>query len=250
MPGALSFQQWIKPVSTMTRPKSICIVGKPKAGKTTLAASAYEIAGLRAAGKGVLILEAESGTASIASAYPNVDQVPIANHIAFEQVVNELLTVPHNYGVVIVDTYDKMQKNARDHMLAVGASNTQKAWGDVGDWTEKTAWKLHNAPFLVIFLIHETTEKNDRTAQWMTNFGLQGGSVKSLGQVFDIIGHLTVKTDPNTGQSVRTLQVGQQEGNVTGNRYESFLPSSIDNPTIPGIFELIEAGIPTTAQSN
>lgn len=240
IPSGLSFQSFITPVATSSRPKSMAFLGKFKSGKTTLAASAYEIPGLRAADKGVLILEAETGTASIAEQYPNVDQLPVPDSVSFDQAVAELLSVPHNYGVVVVDTFDKFQEMKVELALRLGASNTQQAWGEVKDWTIRTAWALHKAPFLTIFLFHETKEKNEQSAKWETSFAIQGGAKSKLGQVFDLIGHLTVRTDSN-GKSVRTLQVGPQEGNVTGSRYESALPSTIDNPSIPNLFEMIEA---------
>lgn len=240
IPQGLSFQEHIVPVSTASRPNSMAFLGKFKSGKTTLAASAYDIAGLRAAEKDVLILEAETGTASIAEMYPNVQQVSIPNINAFDSAVYELGAVPHNYGVVIVDTFDKFQEMKVEQALRLGAANTQAAWGDVKTWTIDTAWAMHKAPYLAIFLFHEVTEKNDQSAKWETSFAIQGGAKPKLGQVFDLIGHLTVRTDAN-GNSVRTLQVGPQTGNVTGSRYESALPSAIDNPTIPSIFDMIEA---------
>jgi len=236
----LSFAGHITKVSESSRPKSMAFLGKFKSGKTTLAASACRIPGLVAAGKDVLILEAETGTASIAEQYPEVDQLAVPSIQLFNKAVNELLTVPHNYGVVIVDTFDKFQEMEIDHALMIGAANTQAAWGDVKDWTIRTAWALHKAPFLVIFLFHETTDKDAQSAKWETGFAIQGGAKNKLGQVFDLIGHLTVRTDAN-GKAVRTLQVGPQTGNVTGSRYESSLPSAIDDPTIPAIFEMIES---------
>lgn len=248
VPIGLSFAGMIEEVGTFERPNSICILGKYKSGKSVLAASSYAIPGLRKAEKDVLIIEAERGTASIGEFYPKVKKVPLpaeqgswAMLAAFEQVKSELLTKPHNFGVVIIDTFDKIQEAKVDVALAANAGNTQAGWGEVKTWTNKTAWDFHYAPFLVIFLIHETENKDERSALWKTDFALAGGAKDKLGQVFDIIGHLTAKTDPASGKTVRVLQVGVKEGNVTGNRYESKLPPSIENPSLPAIFEMIEA---------
>jgi len=246
--SALSFEGMIEEVGSFERPNSICIIGKYKSGKSVLAASSYAIPGLRNANKDVLIIEAERGTASIGEFYPKVKKVPLpaengswAMLAAFEQVKHELLTKPHNFGVVIIDTFDKVQEAKVDVALAANAGNTQAGWGEVKTWTNKTAWDFHYAGFLVIFLIHETENKDDRSGVWKTDFALQGSAKDKLGQVFDIIGHLSAKTDPASGKTVRVLQVGVKEGNVTGNRYESKLPSSIENPNLPAIFEMIEA---------
>lgn len=250
MPAELSFglDSMIEEVGTFERPSTIAILGRYKSGKSVLAASAYEISGLRAAGKDVLFIEAEKGTSSIGEFYPKVkkfplpgQQGPFAMFQAFEYAMNELLTKPHNYGVVVIDTFDKVQEAAVEWFLAQNAGDTRSGYREVKTWTNKVAWNFHYARFLVIFLVHETDNKDERSGLWKNDFALAGSAKDTIGQVFDIIGQLTAKTDPATGKTIRTLQVGIKEGTVTGNRYESKLPSSIDNPTLPQIFEMLEA---------
>lgn len=239
----LAFQSIITSVSKAKRPNSIAILGKFKVGKTTLAASASRIPSLVAAEKQVLILEAERGTASIAEEYPEVDQAPITTFQGLNMAIEELCTKQHPYGVVVIDTFDKFQELAVDYHLAATPNDTRAAYGRVKVWTEAITWKLHNAPFLVIFLFHETDDKNEKTAVTTTTFSLVGSAKDKLGQVFDIISRLTVETDED-GNNVRMLQLSPATGMVTGSRYESKLPSVMPHPTIPKIFELIEA--PTT----
>lgn len=243
--GGLSFAAQIQKVAQTGRPQSMCFLGVPKVGKTTLAASAYDIPGLRQAGKGVLILAAEKGTTSIAKHYPDVDVVFIPNHVALLTVINELLTKPHNYGVIVVDTLDRLQEKAVEHMLAIGAANTQAAWGEVKKWTIGFVQALHESPMMGIFLVHTKEEKNDRTGVWKIDYALQGSAKEKIGQEFDLIGHLTIRTDTE-GNAVRTLQVGPTEGGITGSRWERELPATIDNPTMPMIFEYIEGKTTTT----
>lgn len=246
--GGLSFAGQIQKVAETGRPQSMCFLGVPKSGKTTLAASAYAIPGLRAAGKGVLILAGEKGTTSIAKHYPDVDVVFIPNHAALMMVVEELLTKPHNYGVLVIDTLDRLQENAVDHYLAIGAANTQAAWGDVKKWTIGFVKRIHESPMMGLFLVHTKEEKNDRTGIWKTDYALQGGARDKIGQEFDLIGHLTVRTDAE-GKPVRTLQVGPTEGGITGSRWENELPAALDNPTMPMIFEYIEGKTPATSDT-
>lgn len=243
----LAFQSIITPVSTARRPNSIAILGKFKVGKTTLAASACRIPSLVAAKKKVLILEAERGTASIAEQYPEVDQAPITTFLGLNMAVEELCTKQHDYGVVIIDTFDKFQELAADYHLAATPGDTRAAYGRVKQWTEAITWKLHNAGFMVIFLFHETDDKNEKTAVTTTTFSMIGGAKDKLGQVFDIIGRLTVETDDD-GKNVRMLQLSPATGMVTGSRYESKLPSVMDDPTIPKIMELIEGTTTTTTE--
>lgn len=247
--NGLSFKSQIQKVSQTGRPNSMAILGVPKVGKTTLAASAYDIAGLRAAGKEVLILAAEKGTTSIAKHYPNVDVVFVPHHRAMLQITAELLTKPHNYGVVILDTLDRLQENAVEHLLAVGAANTQAAWGDVRKWTIDIVKKFHESPMMAIFLVHTKEEKNERTGIWKTDYALQGSATQKIGQEFDLIGLMTIRTDTE-GNAVRTLQVGPTEGGITGSRWERELPPAIDNPTMPMIFDYIEGKTTTTEENN
>lgn len=248
VPG-LSFQSRVQKVADTGRPNSMCILGVPKVGKTTLAASAYDIPGLRAAGKGVLILAAEKGTTSIARHYPDVDVLFIPNHMAMLEVIAELLTKPHNYGVVIVDTLDRMQEKAVEHLLAVGAANTQAAWGEVKKWTIGLVTQLHESPMLGIFLVHTKEEKDARSGKWKTEYALQGSASEKIGQEFDLIGHLTIRTDGD-GKAVRSLQVGPTEGGITGSRWEKELPPAMDNPTMTMIFDYIEGKTPATTSTN
>lgn len=246
--SSLSFEDKIEDVGDTGKPNSMCILGVPKVGKTTLAASAYEIPGLRAAGKDVLIIAAEKGTTSIAKHYPHVKVVHVPHHLAFKQVLDELLTKPHNFGVIIIDTLDRLQEKAVEHLLAVGAANTQAAWGDVKAWTLETVTRIHESPMLGIFLVHTKEEKDARNGKWKTQYALQGSATEKIGQEFDLIGNLTIRTDAE-GRAVRTLQVGPTEGGITGSRWENELPAAIDNPTMPMIFEYIEGTAPTTKEN-
>ncbi len=243
--GGLSFENLIQTVASTGRPQSMCILGVPKVGKTTFAASVYDVPGLRKAGKDVLIIAAEKGTTSIARHYPNVKVVFVPNHGAFQQVVSELLTKPHNFGALVFDTLDRIQENAVDYFLQVGAANTQAAWGDVKKWTIKLVQSIHESPMLGIFLVHTKEEKDERSGKWKTDYALQGSAKDKIGQEFDLIGHMTIRTD-SEGKPVRALQVGPTEGGITGSRYERELPNVIDNPTLPMIFEYIEGTNTTT----
>lgn len=247
VPG-LSFENLIESVADTGRPQSMCILGVPKVGKTTLAASAYDIPALREASKDVLIIAAEKGTTSIARHYPHVKVVFVPHLVAFQTVLNELLTKPHNYGVIIIDTLDRLQEKAVEHFLAVGAANTQAAWGEVKKWTIGTVTRVHESPMLGIFLVHTKEEKDARSGKWKTEYALQGSASEKIGQEFDLIGHLSIRTDGD-GKAVRTLQVGPTEGGITGSRWENELPPAIDNPTMSMLFEYID-GTATTSTTD
>lgn len=244
-------------------PNSFAILGRDKSGKTRLGASAYDIPMLRGANKDVLIIEGEQGTASVAEFYPNVDLVKVRAFEDFQvqpseeypngimygvaSVLSQLLTQPHNYGVVVIDTYDKMQQYAIDYYLRVGASNTQQAWGQVKTWTLSTAWALHNSPILVIFLFHEDMVKDEASGRLVHSYKLSGAAGDTIGEVFDVIAHLEVQ-ETSPGNIVRALQLGPKPGYPTGNRYESKLPAKLENATMSDIFAYLYPS--NTAPSN
>lgn len=238
VPSGLSFQSIITSVSVASRPQSIAILGKYKVGKTTLAASSCRIPSFMGTGKKVLIMEAESGTASIAEDYPEVEQAKFTNANGFGRAVEELTTVPHDYGIVVIDTFDKFQGYATDAYLAASPGDTRAAYGQVKRWTSEIAWKLHKAPFLVIFLFHEEDIKDNKGGT-TTTFSVVGSAKKDLGQIFDVIARLSVVTN-DAGDHERVLQLGPATGEETGSRYEKKLPNSMVNPTMAKLFELIE----------
>lgn len=246
--NGLSFKNRVKKVEGTARPKSICIYGFYKTGKTTLAASISEVPYFKKSGKEVLILEAESGTASIADDYPNVDMFELTSVIGLNRAVDELLTKEHNYGVVIFDTLDRFQEWAVSHFVD-GAVDTRAAWAEVKEWTNSLVWRLHRAGIIAIFLFHEAEQKKEKAKESLMGLKLQGSSKDDLGQIFDIIGRLTVRRNEE-GEFHRILQLGPQEGQITGNRYEKKLPNEMVDPTMTKIFELIMAPKNTTPEEN
>lgn len=236
--SGLSFQNKITPVSGTLRPQSIALLGKHKTGKTSLAASMSEVKSLVKSGKKVLILESESGTASIAEDFPNVDMFKLATFNGLRRTCTELLTEDHPYGVVVFDTADKFQEYAVGYHVD-GAANTQAGWGEVKKWLNTLIWDFHKSNILAIFIFHEQDEKNEKTGAVLTTFKLQGSSKNDIGQIFDIIGRLDVRQFEDAPH--RFLQLGPAEGQVTGSRYESKLPNLMMDPTFDKIFDLILA---------
>lgn len=236
----LSFQEIIKPVGDAGKPSSFGIIGKFKVGKTTLGATASKIPSFERSGKKMLIMEAEKGTAAIAEEFPTIDQAPFSTFSGFNRAVDELCTRKHDYGIVMIDTFDRFQEMAAAAYLQQFSADTRAAYGLVKQWTNEVVWKLHKANFFVIFLFHETDDKKEGATTSTTTFKLAGSAKDDLGQIFDLIGRLTVETNED-GENERVLQVGPGTGMVTGSRWEKKLPNKVRNPTLPMIFDMIEA---------
>lgn len=219
---------------------SIAVLGKDKSGKTTFGASASEIPQLKAAGKKTLIMESEMGYASVAERYPDAEQFSFTNAMGFEKAIDELLTRRHDYGVVVLDTYDKFQQYRVDFELARGGVDTRASYGRARKWTMDTAWRLHKAPFTTIFLFHVDNEKDERTGMIDQTYKLVGSAGKEIGEVFDGIFYLQVEDDAS-GTPQRVLQLGPKPGLPTGNRWESKLPPKMVNATMSEIVSLIRS---------
>jgi len=243
LPPVLGLSFTPTPVAGSGRPKSFAIIGKSKAGKTRLGGSSSEIRGMVAAGKKTLILENEAGTASIANEFPRAEQFAFTNHLGFMRAINELLTVKHDYGTIVLDTFDKFQEYAETYYLSLYPSDTRKAYGELKKWTLQIADALHKAPFFVIFLFHSTDNRDEKTGVVTTTFKLVGSAGDTIGQTFDLIAHLTVEDGPD-GLPQRVLQLGPKTNHVSGNRWESVLPNKMVNATIPLIFDIIDGTIP------
>lgn len=237
-PRGLSFAP--QRVEATGNPNSIAVIARPKAGKTTLAASASEIPRLKAAGKKVLILEAEKGTASVARNYPNAEFQPVRDFPTYDGYIRELLTVQHDYGVVVTDTFDRVQGMAERFFLANAGGDSRAAYGKLKIWAADILWAMHDANWLSISLFHEDYQQNGASNVLETTFKLVGSAGKDIGQIFDMIAHLRIEDDQD-GNPQRVLQLGPKGGLPTGNRWEDVLPNRMINGTLPQIYELLDA---------
>lgn len=247
-PGQLAFP--VKKVGSTDRLNSAAIIAKAKGGKTYLGASASLIPQLVAANKKTLIMSTEGGSASVARAFPDADVAHFSHHAGFNRGLLELYTKKHDYGVVVIDTYDGFQGYAETFFLSNAGGDTRAAYGLLKKWTIDTAWELHHAPFTVIFLFHEDMVKDERSGLLERTFKLVGSAGERIGEVFDLIGHLTVEDGPD-GTPQRVLQLGPKAGYVTGNRWEDLLPAKMVNATMSDIFAIIRPVVPnnTTAEN-
>jgi len=116
------------------------IFGPSKTGKTTLAAS----------GSGTLILDLEGGTKSVRDTGAMV--IPIPDWATFETVVLELITKPHGYTNVVLDSVTYLQEIAGQAADLIGHILDQKkdprqAYGKMNAMIRHKLIQLHNAPF-------------------------------------------------------------------------------------------------------
>ena len=233
---ALSFAKAIHKAEQLNMPKTILLYGDPKRGKTWLAASAAEVKEMSP----VLLIDVEGGGSAIARDWKDVDVVNVGNHEQLVAVIDELLSKPHNYRTVIIDTLGVAMDRAEKFFgeKPENANNKFGKWGDLKNWVNDTVRALHGAKFVSIIIAHAQDEKDDNTGAVKTVPMLPGSAKATLPAIPDIIGYMTAEVTEEGVQRVLICQSSDRL--VTGNRFG--LPPKIYQPTIGKIIELIKQG--------
>lgn len=233
---SLSFSQFIHKAEALNMPKTILLYGDPKRGKTWLAASAAEVKEMSP----VLLIDVEGGGSAIARDWKDVDVINVTTHEQLNAVINELLTVQHDYKTVIIDTLgvamDRAEKFFGEKLE--NQSNKFAKWGDLKNWVNDTVRALHGAKFVLVILAHAQDDKDESTGAVKTVPMLPGSAKSTLPAIPDIIGYMTAEVTEDGVQ--RVLIVQSSDRLVTGNRFG--LPPKIYQPTMAKIIGLIKQG--------
>lgn len=229
---ALPFEQFVTKADKLNAPKTMLIYGDPKRGKSWFAASAAEVAELSP----VLVIDTEGGSSAIARDWKDVDVVEVDTHEKFELVVNSLLDQQHKYKTVIIDTLGVAMDRAEKFFGEKPENRNNKfgKWGDLKEWINLLARKLHAAPFLSILVAHAQDDKDDQTGAVKTVPMLPGSAKNTLPSIPDIIGYMGAETD-EAGVVHRVLNLQSSERLVSGNRFG--LPAKLYDPSIKKIID-------------
>src|SRR5690606_34569360 len=79
--------------------------------------------------------------------------------------------------------------------------NTFAVYGELGDWTDATVRRLHNADHFVGIVTCHSTEKRLETGAIDVKPKLSGASKDSIGAVPDLVAHLSYARHPETGDN-------------------------------------------------
>jgi hypothetical protein len=230
----LAFAKAVKKAEVLNVPKSILIYGDPKNGKTWLAASASEVPELSP----VLLIDVEGGASAIARDWKDVDVLAVDNHQQLDAAVEQLLTQPHGYKTIIIDTLgvamDRAEKVFEEKVENV--KNPFGKWGDLKEWANNMARNLHHAPFLTIFVAHAMDEKDQTTGAVKTVPMLPGSMRSTLPAIPDIIGYMSSERNDETIKRAVYLQGSDRL--VSGNRFG--LPARMQDPSLKKILDTIK----------
>lgn len=234
---ALPFEKLISKASQLNAPKTMLIYGDPKRGKSWFAASAAEVAELSP----VLVLDTEGGSSAIARDWKDVEVLEVDTHEKFDQAVSALLSQPHKYKTVIIDTLGVAMDKAEKFFGEKPENRNNKfgKWGDLKEWITDMTRKLHAAPFLSILVAHAQDDKDDQTGAVKTVPLLPGSAKNTLPAIPDIIGYMAAESD-GEGNVHRVLYLQSSDRLVSGNRFG--LPAKLYDPSMKKIIDKINGG--------
>jgi hypothetical protein len=236
---------------TLSSPNSITVFGPPGKGKSVFAASLVDVPGFER----VLIVDTEGGSVAVGPWYPEADVVHASTAEAFEFIINALLAGEYvepvsgePYQAVIIDTFDKAQERqlnvyaaSRERFNDKGVENTYFKWNAIKLWTAKVGDLLHQAPFLVVFVLH-STESDPEKGPVKTTVTLQGSSQEIFPSVSDAVGYFDIikVKEQGTTTEVRTVDFRPSARLVSKQRFADKLNGIISDPTMEKVFRLIE----------
>jgi len=217
------------------------IFGDSGSGKTTLLGTAQD----SELTSPVFLLDIEAGT-SVLSDKPLVDVKQARTMAAVQEVADALHKYPKYYKTFELDGFTELREIDMQEVMQQQYNKkpettdlyvpSPREWGKSGSRVKELLRYLKDLPCHVIVTALVSADTNERTG--ITSFHpMMPGQLK--GQVpgfFDIVGFLRANT--RGGDTVRTLQFAKTERVMAKDRTKC-LPASMDEPTIPKIWNCI-----------
>ena len=176
--------------------------------------------------------------------------VIVQDWVTVKRVYDALLTRPHDFVSLVVDSISEIQRTCKDNIRSDGQMQMQD-WGALLTQMDKTIRSfrnLTNSPhnnIRVAVFIAETKETNGRYKPYM-----QGQIGVTLPYMMDIVGYLfAAKVEDDNGQltrDTRRLLIGPHPEYEAGERVQGKLGSVIDSPDIT---KMINTVFPYTQES-
>jgi hypothetical protein len=241
---------------------SLCIYGGPGTGKTTLAASAFEVPDMQP----VLHLNIENGTQSIKDIYPDLEIIDIDRFKQLQEVYNELYKgrdfdsqTCAGYKTIILDNLTEGQKKGMEHIFqaeklaATGINFTEFAmatfsnggWNQSSEQMRKLIRAFRELPCYIILVAWETDiDKSDDRHKWTPAF-----TAKLAGEMPGMVNDVyRLSLDRNGTRILQTsLTVKGVETTVAKDRTRK-LPARLENPTMPLIHQYWSGALVKSAE--
>lgn len=246
---------WASQITTAEEsgpPQSIFLYGAPGTRKTSIAASIAKVPGF----KKILLIDVDNGT-EVLSMDPEFAHIEIIKinaldpqaKLKLDSIISDVCANDYGYDAVIFDTFDVGQDIAERFfkLQHKDSKNTFAIYGDLGQWSDDTMRKLHDAPhFVAIVTAHSQEKANDAGITRITP-RLSGSSKDSIGGVPSLVAHLSFMEHPETSERHLVAIIGESDVTITKNRYR--LGQSIVDMDLPKLYELINQKINHKSQS-
>lgn len=257
MTDEFSLDEYVTKPEALGDPQMIMLVGPAGGGKTRLAASAAEVEGLYP----MLIIDTEGSTTGTLRGLP-ADRIDVLRPMekfpakdvypGTVQVLEGLLTKPHKYKTVVIDTADVFAEWATAYGTV--ENNSYAKWEFLhSELTAPPSYtksgkvvnrglfhRLKSAPFLTILVVHDKQEYSEDGSLIRDTFQWQGQGKTKLGGIPDMVGIITRHTS-SSGVAKSTMKVGSSTRAASKNRYEDAIPAKVEDPTMASIYAAIRA---------
>lgn len=212
--------------------------GESGAGKTTLCGTAQDSTLTSPA----LMIDIEGGTSVIADK-PGIDAKAARAMAHVQEIADTLHKHPKYYNTVMLDSLTELRDiDMQEVMLEQWNKKPEttdlyvpspREWGKSGARVKEILRYLKDLPCHVIVTTLMDEHKDDRTGKVTTEPLLPGQLRKQVPGFFDIVGYLRV-----SAEGTRIVQFQKTERVMCKDRTKA-LPPSMENPTIPMIWETI-----------
>ena len=213
------------------------IFGPSKTGKTTLAAS----------GTKTLILDVEGGTKSVRDT--DADVLPIRTWKDFEAAVNDLITRPHDYETVVLDSVTYLQELAGQDADLMGHIMSEKkdprqAYGKMNAMMRHRLIQLHNARFHFIMTaqLRERDGEDVEAGKYPLTPDVSPAIMKVCIALPDLICRTAIVRKGSSTQDVEYRVIfGPETRSQVGNR-DLDLPYDATGVTLTKLIEIYQKG--------
>lgn len=240
-----AIEKKVMPVSEATPHLRALVYGRTGKGKTRFAASAPD----------VLIIDInEEGTRSARDSGAHVIQAKTWEDVVYAYWY--LKTADHEFRSVAIDTLTMMQRVCMKHVLKEAEDRDptrepsmpdRRAWGKVGTLMGEYILNFRNLPMNVIFTAQERTigdEEQGEDLLTVPNLSPASrdvalGAVEIVGRIYQKRVRTGTKGKKETSKWETRMLVGPHDEYETKNRGSQALGNIINNPTVPGILDVI-----------
>lgn len=173
----------------------------------------------------------------------SVDYVEVKSLQDMEAAYHYLKNDKHGYECVVVDSLTEIQKVVKDHILEAGKRDQMQIadWGALSMKLERMVRAFRDLPLHVVITALEETETDKITGEVKVYPALQGGLQKQLPAYFDLVLYMYAKEVVADGGSsqIKFFALTKNSGKYIGKDRSGKLPSIIQEPTFPKVYDLI-----------